>query len=148
MEAGKSKIASTKDVVNSAKITRNSGSRKPRGMRNINNTCFAISAFQFIYHYPGFVKDCLQIPLTEKNNAAKIVQNLMQSLSVPTPNNNVLAFPLNPVEMRRLCDTMGFKLNVHHDGVEFFHQILQTISQQCTLVFQILLILMNEPVII
>lgn len=98
---------------------------KPRGIINLQRsyTCYAISAFQLMYNYPGFVEDFLQIKLPETDNAAKVVQKLMRSLTVGV-------LPLNSVELRRLCGEMGFPLGVHHDSVEFFHKIVQTLSQE------------------
>lgn len=66
--------------------------------------------------------ELLKIPLQGKRT--EIVQKLMRSLTLLGGKE------VRPVEMRKLCEDMGFQLGKHHDSLEFLEEVFHLISNE------------------
>lgn len=96
----------------------------PRGMINKDNTCYAISCVQFLFHMTPFRDIICLSPVNNTRGVHAALQTTFTHLLKPNMT------PLDPVEIRNLCRELKLTLKVHHDAGEFMALLVVRLSAE------------------
>ena len=98
--------------------------KKPRGMKNLDNTCYAISTIQVLFHIQNFN---YLITNTAKLNSQSI-SRLMKKTFCGLKKDPRTSF--DPKELRVICEKLGFNLKEQNDSNEFYMRLIHRLSEE------------------
>lgn len=100
----------------------------PRGMKNLDNTCYALSALQVLNNVEEIRKIIFNVKTPIKGGSVEMVKQVFKAL------NGGFKSTYDPKKLREYCLSKGYAVDEiyhgHHDASEFYEQVVLNLARE------------------